>query len=221
MNDTPTPNRSSVEELANGVVSALGVVLSAAGLAVMVIRSWEHGTVVHVTSAAVFGCCLLASYSASTCYHLAKNAERKQFLRRVDHAAIFLLIAGTYTPFTLVTLHGRWGWSIFGAVWGLALFGLLFENALRRHWRGLSLGLYLLMGWTAVVAIKPLYAALPHGGFVLLIAGGFVYSFGTVLYMSHRIPFAHFWWHLFVLAGSALHFFAVLLYVIPRTADPG
>ena len=216
MSDTPTPNRSSVEELANGFASALGVVLSAAGLAVMVIRSWKHGTAVHVTSAAIFGCCLLASYSASTCYHLAKNAERKRFLRQLDHAAIFLLIAGTYTPFTLVTLHGLWGWSIFGAVWGLALFGILFENALRRYRRGLSIGLYLLVGWTAVVAIKPLYAALPHGGFALLMAGGLAYTLGTVLYALHRIPYAHFCWHLFVLSGSALHFFSVLLYVIPR-----
>jgi hemolysin III len=182
----------------------------------MLIRSWTHGTAVHVTSAAVFGCSLLALYGASTCYHLAQDARHKQFLRRIDHAAIFLLIAGTYTPFTLVTLHGLWGWSIFGAVWGLALFGLLFENALRRHRRGLSLGLYLLMGWTAVVAIKPLYAALPHGGFALLMAGGLAYTLGTVLYALHRIPFAHFWWHLVVLAGSALHFFAILLYVIPR-----
>ena len=214
--DATAPDRSPAEELANGVASALGAVLSAAGLAVMVSRSWRHGTALHVTSAAVFGCSLLASYSASTCYHLARNAERKRFLRRIDHAAIFLLIAGTYTPFTLVTLRGRWGWSIFGAVWGLALFGLLFENALRRHRRGLSVGLYLLMGWTAVVAIKPLSAALPHGGFVLLIAGGLAYTSGTALYLLHRIPFAHFWWHLAVLAGSALHFFAVLLYVIPR-----
>ncbi|HWR98850.1 MAG TPA: hemolysin III family protein [Candidatus Methanoperedens sp.] len=216
MSDTPAPKRSPAEELANGVASALGVVLSAVGLAVMVGRSWKHGTAVHVASAAVFGCSLLASYSASACYHLAKNAERKEFLRQIDHAAIFLLIAGTYTPFTLVTLHGSWGWSIFGAVWGLALFGLLFEKALRRHWRGLSLGLYLLMGWTAVVAIKPLSAALPHGGFVLLIAGGLAYTSGTVLYALHRVPFAHFCWHLVVLTGSALHFFAVLLYVIPR-----
>lgn len=216
MNDTTAPNRSPAEELANGVVSALGVVLSAAGLAVMLIRSWKHGTAVHVTSAAVFGCSLLALHGASTCYHLAKNARRKQLLRQIDHAAIFLLIAGTYTPFTLVTLHGSWGWSIFGAVWGLALFGILFENALRRRWRGLSLGLYLIVGWTAVAAIRPLHAALPHGGFVLLMAGGLAYTFGTVLYVAHRIPFAHFWWHLVVLTGSALHYFAVLLYVIPR-----
>jgi hemolysin III len=213
---TPVLSRSPSEEFASGAASALGVVLSAAGLAAMVTRSWRHGTAVHVAVAAAFGCSLLASYGASTYYHLAKDAARKQFLRRIDHAAIFLLIAGTYTPFTLVTLHGPWGWSIFGVVWGLALFGVLFENTLRRHRRGLSVGLYLLMGWTAVAAIKPLYEALPGGGFMLLMAGGLAYSFGTVLYVSHRIPFAHFWWHLFVLSGSALHFFSVLLYVIPR-----
>lgn len=216
MNNTVDPCRTPAEELANGLASALGVVLSAVGLSVMVARSWGHGTAVHVISAAVFGCSLLASYGASTCYHLAKNAERKRFLRRIDHAAIFLLIAGTYTPFTLVTLRGTWGWSIFGAVWGLALFGILFENSLRRHRRSLSIGLYLLMGWTALAAIKPLYAALPRGGFVLLAAGGLAYTFGTILYGLRRVPFAHFWWHLVVLAGSTLHFFAILLYVIPR-----
>lgn len=216
VSDTPAPSRSPTEELANGVAGAFGVVLSAAGLAVMVSRAWTHGTAVHLASAAVFGCSLLASYGASMCYHLAVNARRKQFLRQIDHAAIFLLIAGTYTPFTLVTLRGPWGWSVFGAVWGLALFGFLFENALRRHRRGLAIGLYLLMGWTALAAIKPLYTALPRGGFVLLVAGGLAYTFGTVLYRLHRIPFAHFSWHLAVLAGSALHFFAVLLYVIPR-----
>lgn len=216
MSAPPASVRPPAEELANGLASVLGVVLSAAGLAVMVGRSWAHGTAVHVTSAAIFGCSLLASYGASACYHLAINPGRKQFLRRVDHAAIFLLIAGTYTPFCLVTLRGVWGWSIFGAVWGQALFGLLFENALRLRRRGLSVGLYLIMGWTAVAAIKPLSAALPRGGFVLLIAGGLTYTLGTILYGLHRVSFAHFWWHLFVLAGSALHFFAVLLYVIPR-----
>ena len=216
VSDTPAPGRSRAEEIANGAVSALGAVLSAAGLAVMTIRAGTHGTALHVASAAVFGCSLLASYGASTCYHLAKSPERKQVLRRIDHAAIFLLIAGTYTPFTLVTLRGPLGWSIFGAVWALALFGILFENALRRRRRGLSIGLYLLVGWTAVVAIGPLHAALPRGGFALLVAGGLVYTFGTVLYAFHRISFAHFWWHLAVLAGSALHYFAVLLYVIPR-----
>lgn len=213
--DSPLPGRPPAEELASGLASALGVVLSAAGLAVMVFRAREHGTAVHVASAAVFGCSLLASYGASACYHLAKNPERKRFLRQVDHAAIFLLIAGTYTPFTLVALRGAWGWSLFAAVWGLALFGILFEDALRRRRRALSIGLYLLMGWTAVAALKPLSAALPLGGFVLLIAGGLAYTFGTILYGLHRVPFAHLWWHLVVLAGSALHFFAVLLFVIP------
>lgn len=216
MSDTSAPRRSPAEELANGVAGAVGLVLSAAGLVVMVMRAWTHGNAAHVASAVVFGCSLIASYAASTCYHLAKNAERKQLLRQFDHAAIFLLIAGTYTPFTLVTLHGPWGWSLFAAVWGLALFGIFFESALRRRRRGLSIGLYLLMGWTAVAAIKPLSAALPHGGLVLLIAGGLAYTFGTVLYALQRISFAHLWWHLVVLAGSALHFFAVLLYVIPR-----
>jgi hemolysin III len=214
--ETPTTRYSRAEELANSITHGLGAVLAAAGLAVLVVLSVLRGTAVHVASSAVFGVSMLAMYAASTAYHAARDPTAKKVLRKIDHAAILLLIAGTYTPFTLVTLRGPWGWSIFAAVWGLAGIGLLFEDALRRRWIGLSIGLYVLMGWVAAAAIKPLLEALPARGFALLLSGGLAYTCGTVFYLAGRIPFNHAWWHVAVLAGSILHFFAVLLYVIPR-----
>lgn len=210
------PQRYSVaEEIANWITHGLGALLAAAGLAALVAAAVLHGTTVHVVGSFIFGLSLLVLYASSTLYHAIGNPGAKRVLRRIDHAAIFLLIAGTYTPFTLVTLRGPWGWSIFGIIWGLAIVGLFFEEALRRRWVGLSIGLYLLMGWVAVAAIKPLLEALPRGGVVLLFAGGLAYSLGTILYLTRRIPYHHAWWHVAVLAGSVLHYFAVLLYVIP------
>ena len=216
MSETPDTRYSPTEEIANSVTHGLGAILAAAGLAVLVVASVLRGTAVHVASSAVFGVSMLVMYSASTAYHATRNPAAKRVLRHLDHAAILLLIAGTYTPFTLVTLRGPWGWSIFGAVWSLALVGLLFERALRRRGVGFSIALYVLMGWAAAAAVKPLLAALPAGGFALLLAGGLAYTCGTVFYLTRRVPFSHAWWHVAVLAGSVLHFLAVLFYVIPR-----
>ena len=215
MTRDPHGTYSAAEEIANGITHGLGVLLAAAGLAVLVAAAVRHGTTVHVVSSIIFGLSLLLLYAASTLYHATGNPGAKRVLRRIDHAAIFLLIAGTYTPFTLVTLRGPWGWSIFGIVWSLAIFGLFFEEALRRRWIGFSIGLYLLMGWVAVAAIRPLLGSLPRGGVALLFAGGVAYTLGTVFYLTKRIPYHHAWWHLAVLAGSVLHYFAVLLYVVP------
>ena len=216
MSQAPRARYSDAEECANGITHGLGALLAAAGFAVLVVAAVQRGTAVHVVSSFVFGLSLLNLYASSTLYHTIRNPGAKRILRRLDHAAIFLLIAGSYTPFTLVTLRGPWGWSVFGVVWGLAVVGLFFEGALRRRWVGLSLGLYILIGWVAAAAIKPLLESLPRGGVVLLFAGGLAYTFGTIFYLWRRIPFHHAWWHLAVLAGSALHYFAVLLYVIPR-----
>ena len=216
MSEPHTPRYSVVEEIANSVTHGLGALLSLVGLAVLLERSVRHGSTVQVFSSLVFGLSLLALYLSSTLYHALRNPAAKAVLRRLDHAAIFLLIAGSYTPFTLVTLRGPWGWSIFAVVWALALVGLFFEAALRRRWVGWSVGLYIGMGWVAVAAVAPLYAALPRTGFVLLFAGGMSYTLGTVLYLARRLPFNHAWWHLAVLCGSALHYAAVLLCVVPR-----
>ncbi|MEK7827033.1 MAG: hemolysin III family protein, partial [Thermodesulfobacteriota bacterium] len=139
----------------------------------------------------------------------------KTLLRVIDHSAIFLLIAGTYTPFMLVNLRGPWGWSLFGVVWGIALIGVIFQVSLLRRWPIASVGLYVGMGFLVVVAIKPLLAAITPAGVSLLIAGGLAYTLGLAFYGWRRLPYHHAVWHLFVLAGSTFHFFAVLLYVIP------
>ena len=216
MSQAPHDRYSDAEELANSISHGLGALLAAAGFAVLVVASVRRGTAVHVVSSSVFGLSLLNLYASSTLYHTIRNPGARGILRRLDHAAIFLLIAGSYTPFTLVTLRGPWGWSIFGVVWGLAVIGLFFEDKLRHRRHGLSLGLYILMGWVAVVAIKPLVGTLPRGGIVFLFAGGLAYTFGTIFYMWRRIPYHHAWWHVAVLAGSVLHYVAVLRYVIPR-----
>jgi len=216
MSESSTSRYGAAEEIANSVTHGIGALLAAAGFAVLIVESLQHGSAVHLVSSLVFGFTLLALYVSSTLYHASRNPGARRILRRIDHAAIFLLIAGTYTPFALVTLRGPWGWSILGVEWGLAGIGLCCEDALRRRRASLSLGLYILMGWAAAAAIKPLLETLPRGGVLLLFAGGLAYTSGTIFYMTRRLPFGHALWHIAVLAGSLLHYFAVLLYVIPR-----
>ena len=139
----------------------------------------------------------------------------KNILQVIDHSAIFLLIAGTYTPFTLVSLRGVWGWTLFGVVWGLAVIGIVFQVTRVRKWPIISLALYVGMGWAVIVATKPLLAAIDPGGLLLLLLGGLSYTVGIVFYVWRRLPYHHAIWHVFVLAGSAFHFFAILFYVIP------
>jgi hemolysin III len=168
-----------------------------------------------VVSAAVFGATLVVLYTASTLYHSITHPRAKRVLRFIDHVAIFLLIAGTYTPFTLVSLRGPWGWALFGVVWGLALAGIAGQSQLLHRWTGLSLVLYIAMGWAAVVAAGPLLTAVAPGGLLLLLLGGIAYTAGIAFYAWRRLRYSHAVWHGFVLAGSACHFFAVLFYVIP------
>ena len=154
-------------------------------------------------------------YTASTLCHGIPHLGAKRVLQQIDHAAIFLLIAGTYTPFTLVSLRGTWGWTLFGLVWGIAVLGLYIElwgSSKLRRW---SLLLYLGMGWLIIIAIKPMLANVETGGLLLLLAGGLSYTLGTVFYTWERLSYNHAIWHLFVLAGSILHFFSVLFYVVP------
>ena len=203
------------EEVANSVTHAVGAVLAVAGLVVLALSAMRYGTARSIVGCVVFGAALVFLYSASTLYHSVGSgrARAKAVLRVLDHSAIFLLIASTYTPFTLVTLRGPWGWSLFGVVWGLALGGTALRLVLRRSPTGPFVALYLAMGWCVVVAAKPLLAALVPGGIALLAAGGVAYSAGVVFFAWRRLPYAHAIWHGFVLAGSALHFAAVLLYV--------
>ncbi len=202
------------EELANSITHGTGIVLGIAGLAVLTAFASVYGSARHVVAVSIFGTAMIVMYTASTLYHSITHPRARRVLRVFDHAAIFLLIAGTYTPFTLITLHGALGWTIFGVIWGLAVLGILLQILSLERWSFLSLFLYLGMGWAVVFALKPLLHSLPSGGITLLVLGGLAYTVGVVFYVWRK-PYFHAIWHGFVLAGSILHFFAILLYVIP------
>ncbi|HQU14631.1 MAG: hemolysin III [Chromatiales bacterium 21-64-14] len=206
------------EEIAHAVSHGFGLLLAVAGLVVLEVFAALHGGAARIVSAAVFGSALILLYLASTLYHASQRPRVKDILRRLDHSAIYLLIAGTYTPFALVNLRGPWGWTLFGLVWGLGLIGVLRELLTRSSCQTLELALYLGLGWLALVAIKPLAHALPTPGLLLLVIGGLAYSVGVVFYVWRRLPYHHAIWHVFVLAGSACHFFAVLFYTVLRPA---
>lgn len=203
------------EELANSLTHGLGVLLSAAGLVALVTASLRHGDAWHVTSTSIFGGTLVFSYLTSTLYHSFRGERVKEVLRKFDHAAIFLLIAGTYTPFVLVTLRGPWGWSLFGVTWGLAIAGVALKFWFAGRFRLASTLLYLGMGWLVLVAVKPLAANLPRAGFAWLIAGGLCYSVGAAFYMWKRLTYHHAVWHVFVLGGGTCHWVAVFRHVVP------
>ena len=209
---------SFCDELASSVIHGIGIVLSIAGLATLVAFAALHGDALAVTACAVFGTSLVLLYTASTLYHSISVAAAKPALRVLDHIAIYVLIAGTYTPFTLIALPGPWGLSLFVAVWILALAGSALELGLFRRYHKLAVLLYVGMGWIGMIAFKPLSAHLQTGGMLLLIGGGVAYTLGVPFYLWRRLPYHHALWHGFVLAGSVLHFLAVLLYVIPDAA---
>ena len=206
---------SIAEEVAHSITHGIGLLLSLAGLAIPVVNSSYYGDAWHIVSSSVYGATLVLLYSASTLYHAITVPNVKKILQKVDHAAIYLLIAGTYTPFTLVNLRGGWGWTLFGMVWSIAIAGMIMELIVQRRYKSISIGLYLGLGWLVMIAIGPVIDNVAPGGIVLLLAGGLCYSLGVVFYVWKSLLYHHAVWHLFVLAGSALHFFAVLLYVIP------
>ena len=203
------------EEIANSITHGIGAVLAIGGLAVLVAFSSIYGNVWHIVSCSVFGAALIFLYTASTLYHAIQGPRIKSVLRIIDHAAILLLIAGTYTPFTLVSLRGPWGWTLFGIIWGLATVGIILETTRLRRFRAGLIALYVIMGWAVVAAVKPMMANVGSGGLWLLLSGGLAYTGGIVFYLWRRLPYNHAIWHLFVLAGSILHYFAILLYVVP------
>jgi hemolysin III len=209
------PRYSLGEEIANSITSGVGIVLAIAGLAVLTAFSAVRGTAWHVVGCSIFGAALVLAYTSSTLYHSIQIEGAKRLLRALDHSSIFLLIAGTYTPFLLVNLRGPWGWWLFGVIWSLAVAGIVLRLVLRGRLHWLVVSLYVAMGWVVVVAIKPLWEHIESGGLALLAAGGIAYTGGIVFYAWRRLPYHHAIWHGFVLLGSALHFFAVLFYVIP------
>jgi hemolysin III len=209
-------NRSNPgEEIANSITHGIGIVLAIAALVVLTVFSGIYGNARHIVSVSVYGATLILLYTASTLYHSIQQPRVKSILQILDHSAIYLLIAGTYTPFTLVNLRGPWGWSLFGVIWGFAIVGMVFQLSPMRRWHAVSLGLYIGMGWAVVVAIKPLIASVAVGGIVFLVLGGLAYTAGILFYGWKKLKYHHAIWHLFVLAGSILHFFAVLFYVVP------
>lgn len=202
------------EEIANSVTHGVGLVASVAAAPVLVLTAARSGDPARVVAAATFAATLVLLYLASTLYH-AVPARAKEAFRRLDHASIYTLIAGTYTPVTLVTLRGAWGWSLFGVVWGLATVGVVLKAAFGAHHRPrLSTALYVGMGWVALVAIGPLLRQLPPGAFTWILAGGLAYTGGVAFYALDRVRYLHAVWHLFVLAGSACHGWAILAYVL-------
>ncbi len=210
------PKYTRGEEIANSLTHGLGLILSVGGLAVLVTLAAMRGDAWTVVGCAVFGASLVLLYSASTLYHALRAPRWKHLLRVADHAAIFLLIAGTYTPFTLVNLRGPWGWSLFGVVWALAVGGVMLKLFCTGRFDVLSTLVYLFMGWLALIALRPLLGALPLGSLVFLLIGGVAYSLGTVFYGWRRLPYHHAVWHVFVLIGSICHFIAVLGCVVSR-----
>ena len=215
MSLSPSNKYSLGEEIAHGLTHGVGIVLAIAGLCVLVTFSALYGTAVHVVASSIFGASMIVLYTASTLYHSLPMPETKRIMRVVDHASIYLLIAGTYTPFTLVTLEGAWGWSLFGVVWGLAIVGIIFKLFFTGRFDRLSVAIYVAMGWCGLVAIKPMMAALPTLGLWLLVAGGLAYTGGVIFYLLERMRYHHAIWHLFVMAGTTLHYFVVLFFVIP------
>ncbi|MDB5928904.1 MAG: channel protein hemolysin family [Polaromonas sp.] len=197
----------------NSISHLVGAALALAGTAVLVVMAARLGDPWKIVSFSIYGAMLVLLYVFSTLYHSVRGPA-KNVLQKFDHCAIYLLIAGTYTPFALVSLRGAWGWSLFGVIWGLALVGIVQEIWLARGARIVSLIIYILMGWLAMVAVLPLWRALTPAGFAWLAAGGACYTLGIVFYaLDDKVRHGHGLWHLFVLAGSACHFFTVLLYV--------
>jgi hemolysin III len=203
------------EEVAHSLTHGAGLLLGITALVLMLVFASRRGSAIHVVACSLYGATLVLLYSASTFYHALPPGRGKRVFGTLDHAAIFLLIAGTYTPFTLVTLRGGWGWSLFGVIWGLAIAGVVLEAVTRGRARRLQLLLYLVMGWGVVLAAQPLLQGLARGGLVLILAGGLAYTLGVIFFVWRSLPFHHAVWHVFVLGGSVCHFFAVLLYVIP------
>jgi hemolysin III len=198
----------------NAITHLGGAVLALAGTVVLIVFAAFSGDAWKVVSVSIYGVTLLLLYSLSTLYHSLRG-RAKPVLRKLDHQSIYLLIAGTYTPFCLVTLRGAWGWSLFGVVWGLAVLGALQELWSRSQARILSVVIYVVMGWAVVVALLPLYRALGPAGFAWVVAGGVFYTVGIVFYaFDKRVTHFHGVWHLFVLAGSAAHYVAILRYVV-------
>jgi len=203
-------SQSLGEEIANSVSHGVGLLAAVVAAPILVLSAVRHDGAARIVGASVFAATMVLLYLTSTLYHALPGNRAKRVFRVLDHAAIFLMIAGTYTPFTLGVLRGTWGWTLFGLVWGLALAGVVLTAVGGGRYPKFTTGLYLAMGWLILIAVKPLWLRVPSWGLFWLFAGGFAYTVGVVFYAAKRVRYSHFVWHLFVLAGTACHFIAVL-----------
>ncbi|MFT7680101.1 MAG: hemolysin III [Planctomycetota bacterium] len=204
---------SAREEIAHAVTHGIGALLSVAALVLLIVRASSTGDVWRVVSFSIFGTSMVLLYTASTLYHSFSRTDARMRLKVFDHAMIYVLIAGSYTPFLLITLRGAWGWSLFGVLWGMTLMGISFKVFFIGRFPRMSTLLYLTMGWVGVIAAKPMYEALPGACLGWLLAGGLFYSLGTIFYTRESLKYHHAVWHLFVLAGTCCHFQSVYGYL--------
>ena len=209
----PKREQSQAEEIANSISHGIGLVAALVGATFLIMHAVRHGDTGFIVGTSVFSATMIFLYLASTFYHALPMGKAKGVFRVIEHSAIFLLIAGTYTPFTLGVLRGAWGWTLLGVVWGLAIVGVALKVFDKAYHPILSTGLYLLMGWIVVIAVDPLLARVPTAGFLWLLAGGLSYTAGVAFFATDsRLQYGHLIWHLFVIAGTACHYFAVIWY---------
>ncbi|MDD5057176.1 MAG: hemolysin III family protein [Sideroxydans sp.] len=208
----PSPERkqSHSEEVANSISHAIGLLAAIAGTPLLIAHALQHGDTGYLVGCSIFAATMILLYLASTLYHALYHSSLKRVFQVIDHAVIYLLIAGTYTPFTLGVLHGAWGWSMFGVIWGLAAIGIVLKVIYRMEHPYISTALYLAMGWLILVAVKPFYTSVPAAGLIWLLVGGLSYTVGVAFFVTDKhLRYGHFIWHWFVLGGTVSHYFAV------------
>ena len=209
----PDREQSRPEEVANSVSHGLGLVAALCGTPFLILSAIKNGDVGYIVGTSIFSTTMIILYLSSALYHGLHAGKAKAIFRVIEHSAIYLLIAGTYTPFTLGALRGPWGWTLLGIIWGLAAVGVLLKMFGKASHPIISTGLYLMMGWTIIIAIQPMFANVPTTGLVLLLAGGLSYTFGVAFFTTDaKLQYGHFIWHLFVLAGTTFHFLSILWY---------
>jgi hemolysin III len=206
------------EEIANSVTHGVGAALSIAAMSILIYIASQNRDTWRIVSFSIYGSTLFVLYLASTLYHAFTHEKTKRFFRLMDHSSIFLLIAGTYTPPMLIAMRGSWGWSLFCLIWAMAVGGIIFELLYIGKYKFITVGFYMVMGWLVIIAIKPMIEMLPDGMMKWIILGGVFYTFGVVFYVWKKMPYNHAVWHLFVLAGSAMHFFGMLFYLAHQPA---
>ncbi|MCK5862381.1 MAG: hemolysin III family protein [Candidatus Hydrogenedentes bacterium] len=212
--NTAEKHYSFLEEIANSITHGIGAVLSVVGLIWLIVRAIHGGDIFSIVSVIIFGTSLFLLYLASTLYHAIPCQGAKRIFRKFDHCAIYWLIAGTYTPFLLVSMRGTLGWTLLGVVWGIACVGTAFKLFFVGRFDKLSTAMYVVMGWLILVVLKPALTYVPGEALLLMLIGGLTYTFGVYFYVNNRIPYNHAIWHCFVMVGSTVHFFAIIFYIL-------